>query len=156
MPRSARLAIRFAGAALIAVLPLFGPDGTTAFVGIVAGILAFIVTVETLGKIGAIRVDLKSNVSGANRTVKSHQSKQKHYTRHESQLTEAEKGEEDLGIETELGDMEQITVYPAQKVRPGANRRLSLADDVHRAHTQLDLMRNVGRGLSFHPAVRPY
>ncbi len=42
-------------------------------------------------------------------------SKQKHYARHESELTPAEKGEEDVGLETELGDMEEIKVYPAQK-----------------------------------------
>jgi hypothetical protein len=32
-------------------------------------------------------------------------------------MTEAERGEEDVGVETELGDMEMLDLHPTQKVR---------------------------------------
>ena len=73
IPRSLRLAVRFLGAALIAVLPLFGPDKTTAYIGIVAAICVAIVLIETFGKLGAIRVDLSSGIDAGKRATKSHQ-----------------------------------------------------------------------------------
>lgn len=73
IPRSVRLALRFLGSVLIAVMPLFGPERTTAYLGIVAGILVAILIVETLGKLGAVRVDLEASISGSRRAVKSHE-----------------------------------------------------------------------------------
>lgn len=73
IPRSARLGVRFLGATLIAVLPCFGPEGTTAFLGIVAGILGAIVIIETLGKIGTVRVHLDAPISGSKRAIRMHE-----------------------------------------------------------------------------------
>jgi hypothetical protein len=58
LPRSVRLGLRFVAAAFIAVTPLFGIDQTLGFMGLIAGVLALLVTAETIGKLGAVRVHL--------------------------------------------------------------------------------------------------
>lgn len=58
-------------------------------------------------------------------------SSQKHWQRHESQLTANEKGEEDVGMETELGDMETLQIHPTQKVRKPQNCRRRAHADVY-------------------------
>lgn len=72
LPRSVRLALRFAVAALLATFPLFHPDDMTVTLGIVAAILSGLVAVETLGKLGAMRLDIDDTKYEGEPTAATH------------------------------------------------------------------------------------
>jgi hypothetical protein len=58
LPRSIRISLRVLAAVFIAVTPLFGLDNVLVHMGLICGVLAILVTLETLGKLGAMRVQL--------------------------------------------------------------------------------------------------
>lgn len=57
LARSLRLGIRYLISVLVFCLPMYGPDSATRSLGIVAIILSILVAIETLAKIGSVRMD---------------------------------------------------------------------------------------------------
>ncbi|PWN46711.1 hypothetical protein IE53DRAFT_322468, partial [Violaceomyces palustris] len=134
-PRWMRLVIRFVAAIIFALIPIKEDWKTIHFMGCYAGILFFIVTFETIGKLGAVgrrydavkaeRYMLGEKAGGADPpldTEAAHAAKKSAFklSRRDSwhpfeDLTPAEKGEEDVGIETEIGHLEEKTLTSNQK-----------------------------------------
>ena len=121
IPRWARILFRFLAAVEFALLPLKTDWNSLYLMGTVAGSLVFLVLFETIGKIGAVgrRYDEE----------KSHELYQCMDARGEKKLkldrraswhpfndlTPGEKGEEDVGIESEIGHLEEKDLTHGQR-----------------------------------------
>lgn len=97
-------------------MPLFMPESNLAILGVVAGILTALLIIETAGKLGAESiesVDILNAPPGKGRSRWG--SRWGHGIRKED-LTDAELGEEDVGVEEGLSHVQIRTVQPHQRL----------------------------------------
>jgi hypothetical protein len=107
-----RLGLRLAVALLFGLLPLTKPHSTTLVLGYHSAVLALLILIETVGKLRA-----EGEVDFNNIEMESADSKSRSKARaamHIDELTEAEKGEEDAGVEGGLTDIQVRTVRKGQ------------------------------------------
>ncbi|PWN32443.1 uncharacterized protein FA14DRAFT_111934, partial [Meira miltonrushii] len=114
IPKSARIGLRFLLAAVFYVMPLIRHWTSSEYLGIHAALLAFAVAFETFGKLGAVgrvydpvRAEaLHSAVKGPGRRASWHE---------HDDLTGEETGENDVGVESELGRLESKQVASGER-----------------------------------------
>ncbi|SPO28447.1 uncharacterized protein UTRI_04844 [Ustilago trichophora] len=121
VPRWVRIMFRFLASIEFAVLPLKKDWNSLNLMGVVAGSLVFLVFFETLGKIGAVgrRFDeqkTKELYAGMDVRGEKKLRLDKRASWHPfDDLTPGEKGEEDVGIESEIGHLEEKDLTHGQR-----------------------------------------
>ncbi|KIS67964.1 uncharacterized protein UMAG_11048 [Mycosarcoma maydis] len=121
VPRWVVIALRFGLAVEFALLPLRGDWDSLSLMSIVGGSLGFLVLFETLGKIGAVgrRFDAQKTIE-MYADMDARGEKQLKLDKRASwhpfdDLTAGERGEEDVGIESEIGHLEQRDLTHGQR-----------------------------------------
>lgn len=121
IPRSVRIGARFVVAIEFALLPLKKDWLSLEVMSVVTGSLLFLVLFETLGKIGAVgrrydsekRKELYSGIAtSGQKALKLDKRGSWHPF---DDLTAGEKGEEDVGIESEIGHLEEKDLAYGQR-----------------------------------------
>lgn len=101
LPRTVRLATRVGFAIIIALLPFADTmSDTTTLQGVSAGLMLVLVAIEVVGKIGAESQDFETAHNGVRL----------------EHLTNTERGEEDIGIEGGLAEVERREIPLEQRL----------------------------------------
>lgn len=119
VPRWMRLVVRFIAAAAFAILPIKGDWASLNLMGLYAAILAAVVAFETVGKVGAIgrRYDADKAAEFTRENSHSHKAQlDRRASWHPfDDLTGTERGEEDVGVESEIGHLEQKNLAKGER-----------------------------------------
>jgi len=114
IPRKWRLVVRHLVAVMFALLPLAKHLNNSAILGITAGVLTALVATEQVGKIGGVgdlkRLHFHHQGNQGEYNVDTFENKEDDFVR----LTEAEKGEDDVGVEGDLGEIEMKKITQKQ------------------------------------------
>ncbi|KAJ9474204.1 hypothetical protein PHBOTO_004273 [Pseudozyma hubeiensis] len=121
VPRWMVIGMRFVLAVEFALLPLKGDWDSLSLMSVVTGSLGFLVLFETLGKVGAVgrRFDADKTrelYAGMDASGEKRLKLDKRASWHPfDDLTEGERGEGDVGIESEIGHLEERDLTHGQK-----------------------------------------